>query len=195
MCIRDRSTVAHEYFHTWNIKRIRPIELGPFDYDMENYTTELWVAEGLTSYYDNLLLLRSKILDTSEYFDFLSDDINSFEMKFGKNIQTLSESSFDSWIKYYRQNEESQNTIVSYYSKGSVIGLLLDLTLIIKSNGKLKLDIIDIRGRLVETLIDQKFVMGDYKIIWNAQSFPSGLYFVVLHFDHYIQTTKLVLIK
>ncbi len=134
------STVAHEYFHTWNIKRIRPIELGPFDYDMENYTTELWVAEGLTSYYDNLLLLRSKILDTSEYFDFLSDDINSFEMKFGKNIQTLSESSFDSWIKYYRQNEESQNTIVSYYSKGSVIGLLLDLTLIIKSNGKLKLD-------------------------------------------------------
>ena len=107
---------------------------------MENYTTELWVAEGLTSYYDNLLLLRSKIFDTSEYFDFLSDDINSFEMKFGKNIQTLSESSFDSWIKYYRQNEESQNTIVSYYSKGSVIGLLLDLTLIIKSNGKLKLD-------------------------------------------------------
>jgi len=134
------STVAHEYFHTWNIKRIRPIKLGPFDYNMENYTTELWVSEGLTSYYDNLILLRSKILNINEYFDFVSDDINSFEMKFGKNIQTLSESSFDSWIKYYRQNEESHNTIVSYYSKGSAIGLLLDITLIVKTNGMLKLD-------------------------------------------------------
>ena len=134
------STVAHEYFHTWNIKRIRPVELGPFDYNKENYTTELWVSEGLTSYYDNLILLRSNILNLKEYLEFLSIDINNFEKSFGKKSQTLTESSFDSWIKYYRQNEESHNTIVSYYSKGSIIGLMLDITLIVKSNGKINLD-------------------------------------------------------
>jgi len=134
------STVAHEYFHTWNIKRIRPVELGPFDYNKENYTTELWISEGLTSYYDNLILLRSKILNLEEYFEFLSIDINNFEKNFGKKSQTLSESSFDSWIKYYRQNEESHNTIVSYYSKGAIIGLMLDISLLLKSNGKINLD-------------------------------------------------------
>lgn len=137
---RFLSTVAHEYFHTWNIKRIRPIALGPFDYERENYTKDLWISEGITSYYDNLLLLRSGILDLKGYFKFLGRDIGSVEKAPGREVQSVVESSFDTWIKYYRQNEESPNVLISYYSKGAVVGLLLHLNINASTDGKKSID-------------------------------------------------------
>ncbi|MDP6593799.1 MAG: PDZ domain-containing protein [Candidatus Marinimicrobia bacterium] len=134
------STVAHEFFHTWNVKRIRPIALGPFDYTKENYTKDLWIAEGLTSYYDNLILLRSGIIDEKGYFDFLSKDIKNVETFPGRLVQSATEASFDAWIKYYRRNEESPNTQISYYSKGAVVGLLLDLAILEHTAGEKSLD-------------------------------------------------------
>ncbi|MEE2876456.1 MAG: PDZ domain-containing protein [Candidatus Neomarinimicrobiota bacterium] len=137
---RFLSTVAHEYFHTWNVKRIRPIALGPFDYERENYTTDLWISEGITSYYDNLLLLRSGILEVKEYFKFLGRDISSVEKAPGRQVQSVVESSFDTWIKYYRRNEESPNVLISYYSKGAIVGLLLHLAINATTDGEKSLD-------------------------------------------------------
>ena len=137
---RFLSTVAHEYFHTWNVKRIRPIALGPFDYDNENYTADLWIAEGITSYYDNLLLLRSGIVDVEGYFKFVGRDIRGVETAPGRLVQSAVESSFDTWIKNYRRNEESHNVMISYYSKGAVTGLILDLAINTNTNGKNSLD-------------------------------------------------------
>ena len=137
---RFLSTVAHEYFHTWNIKRIRPIALGPFDYERENYTEDLWISEGITSYYDNLLLLRSGILDVKGYFKFLGRDISSVETAPGRQVQSAVESSFDTWIKYYRRNEESPNVLISYYSKGAVVGLMLHLAINAATDGEKSID-------------------------------------------------------
>ena len=137
---RFLSTVAHEYFHTWNVKRIRPVALGPFDYDKENYTDDLWISEGITSYYDNLLLLRAGIVDVEGYFKLVGRDIRSVETAPGRLIQSAVESSFDTWIKNYRRNEESHNVMISYYSKGAVTGLMLDLAINASTNGRKSLD-------------------------------------------------------
>ena len=131
---------AHEHFHLWNVKRLRPIALGPFDYDAENYTTELWIAEGFTNYYDNLVVHRMGLYTTQNYLDTLARDINLVENTPGNKIQPLYEASFDAWIKFYRPNENSGNSTISYYSKGTVIALLLELEIINSSEGKYKLD-------------------------------------------------------
>lgn len=149
---RFLSTVAHEFFHTWNVKRIRPVALGPFDYSKENYTRDLWIAEGLTSYYDNLILLRSGIIDEEGYLDFLAKDIKNVEASPGRLIQSAAEASFDAWIKSYRRNEESPNTQISYYSKGAVVGLLLDLAIIDHTGGEKSLD--DVFRQLNESYSD-----------------------------------------
>ncbi len=132
--------VSHEYFHTFNVKRIRPVELGPFDYFRENYTSLLWVSEGITSYYDNLLLLRSGVADVDEYLEFLEKDIKRLEKIPGRKIQSIAQSSFDSWIKLYRPNENSVNSTVSYYLKGSLVGLVLDLEIRESTGGTKSLD-------------------------------------------------------
>ncbi|WP_234461926.1 M61 family metallopeptidase [Pedobacter segetis] len=132
--------VAHEHFHLWNVKRLRPIALGPFNYDEENYTTNLWIAEGFTAYYDNLITERAKLINTDEYLDMIQQDINAIENSQGNKVQSLSDASFDAWIKYYRPNENSGNTTVSYYNKGSLIACMLDLAIIKKSEGKQSLD-------------------------------------------------------
>lgn len=132
--------VAHEYFHLWNVKRLRPIALGPFNYDEENYSTNLWIAEGFTAYYDNLMVQRIGAFTPNEYLNMLEDDINAIENRRGNKIQTLSESSFDAWIKQYRPNENSSNSTVTYYNKGALIACLLDLEIINASSGKHSLD-------------------------------------------------------
>lgn len=132
--------VAHEYFHVWNVKRLRPVALGPFDYDNENYTTDLWIAEGFTAYYDNLVTKRAKCISENQYLQLLADDIETQINLPGDKIQSVAESSFDAWIKYYRQNENSSNSMVSYYTKGSLLGLILDLKILDKSKGKHSLD-------------------------------------------------------
>lgn len=132
--------VAHEYFHLWNVKRIRAQELGPFDYDTENYTTLLWVAEGITSYFDDLILKRVGIHNEQEYLDVIAYNINRFENTPGKAVMDLSTSSKLAWVKAYLPNDDSKNTSISYYNKGMLVSWLLDLTIIQKTDGKKKLD-------------------------------------------------------
>ena len=134
------SLVAHEYFHLWNIKRLRPVALGPFDYDHENYTTDLWIGEGFTAYYDNLLVKRAGFNTEDGYLGALADDIDAVENRPGNQIQPLSEASFDAWIKYYRPNENAVNSQVSYYSKGALMALMIDLKILHANQGKKGLD-------------------------------------------------------
>ena len=134
------SLVAHEFFHLWNVKRIRPDALGPFDYTQENYTKVLWVAEGITDYYADLTLRRAGLITESEFLSATARSIQSMQNTPGRLEQTVEESSFDSWIKYYRQDENSINSQVSYYDKGALLGLLLDLGIRKRSNGAKSLD-------------------------------------------------------
>jgi predicted metalloprotease with PDZ domain len=132
--------IAHEFFHTWNVKRIRPAVLGPFDYSREHYTRLLWVFEGITSYYDYLLVRRAGLLSPERYLKAVADEIGRLLATPGRLRQSLADSSFDTWIKFYRQNEHSPNSIVSYYLKGSLVALLLDLHIRAKTGGKRSLD-------------------------------------------------------
>ena len=132
--------VAHEYFHLWHVKRLRPAELGPFDYDTENYTRALWIMEGFTAYYDNLVLRRCGFLNENSYLQAVSNDISTIENRPGNQFQSAEEASFDAWIKYYRPNENSANTGISYYSKGALLAMLLDVKLLAETNGKKRLD-------------------------------------------------------
>ncbi|MGB1204578.1 MAG: M61 family metallopeptidase [Chitinophagales bacterium] len=138
--VRWLGLVAHEYFHLWNIKRIRPAALASFDYERENYTTLLWVAEGVTSYYDDYLLRRAALVDDKKYLGMLAKNITNHENRPGKKVQCLAESSFDAWIKYYRNDENSNNCCVSYYLKGSIVAAMLDLELRKLTDGKKSLD-------------------------------------------------------
>jgi predicted metalloprotease with PDZ domain len=120
------SLVAHEHFHVWNIKRLRPIELGPFDYENENYTKALWIAEGFTDYYAGLLVKRPGISTRDEFFEELSGHIEAVQTTPGRLVTSADMSSFDTWIKQYRPDENTPNTTVNYYPKGAVIAFLLD---------------------------------------------------------------------
>ncbi|MEZ0606979.1 M61 family metallopeptidase [Fibrella sp. WM1] len=132
--------VAHEYFHLWNVKRIRPVALGPFDYENENYTHMLWLSEGCTSFYEDYILRRAGFHTPEEYLRIVANDITGIENQPGNNVQSVAESSWDAWIKYYRPNENSANSTVSYYSKGSVLGTLLNLAILSGSNGERNMD-------------------------------------------------------
>ncbi|MFL0161921.1 peptidase M61 [Aquirufa sp. 1-SAACH-A3] len=132
--------LSHEYFHLWNVKRIRPKALGPFDYENENYTHNLWLSEGMTSYYGALILQRSGQTNTDAYLKGVADEITTVENTPGNKIESAASASWDAWIKYYRPNENSRNSTVSYYSKGSVLGTVLNLWIIKHSQGKANLD-------------------------------------------------------
>ena len=119
--------VAHEYFHVWNVKNIRPDALGPFDYTAENYTRLLWVAEGLTSYYENVLVRRAGLMTEEDFLSRTASAIEDLQNTPGRLAMSVEEASFDAWIKYYRQDENSVNSQISYYDKGSLLGMLLDL--------------------------------------------------------------------
>jgi len=134
------SLVAHEFFHVWNVKLIRPDVLGPFDYTQENYTRLLWVAEGITDYYEYILLRRAGLITDKEYLDIMARAIQNLQNRPGRRELSLEEASFDAWIKYYRQDENSVNSQVSYYDKGGIVGMLLDLEIRKRSNGAKSLD-------------------------------------------------------
>ncbi len=134
------SLVAHEYFHLWNVKRIRPMALGPFNYDEENYTTLLWVMEGFTSYYDELLLRRAGYYTKDEYLNKIQGTINYVEGSVGTRVQPVAHASFDAWIKGYRPNENSGNTQMTYYSRGQMLAALIDAKIIAKYKGEKCLD-------------------------------------------------------
>ncbi|MEM9275772.1 MAG: M61 family metallopeptidase [Cyanobacteria bacterium P01_F01_bin.143] len=124
---RFMQLVAHEFFHLWNIKRIRPQALEVFDYEQENYTSSLWFSEGTTSYYDILIPLRSGIYNRKKFLENLSKDLTRYLTIPGRNVQPLGESSFDAWIKLYRRDFYSDNNQISYYLKGQFVSLLIDL--------------------------------------------------------------------
>lgn len=132
--------ITHEYFHLYNVKAIRPIELGPFDYSKENYTDMLWVSEGLTVYYEYIIMLRAGLLQPNAALDFLSDSIRRYENIEGKDHMSLSRSSFDIWLNFLNMEENAQETTISYYNKGPIIGLLLDLAIRNGSNNQNSLD-------------------------------------------------------
>lgn len=156
--------VAHEYFHLWNVKRIRPIELGPFDYDNEVYTSLLWVMEGFTSYYDELIMLRTGYYTQAEFLTKMQSLINYAEGSVGSRIQPVAHASFDAWIKSYRPNENSANTTMSYYSRGSVLAAVFDAIIINKYNGKKSLD--DFMQHLYKTYhekLNRGFTEAEFK--------------------------------
>lgn len=132
--------VSHEFFHTWNIKRLRPLPLGPFDYEAEVVTPSLWIAEGITSYYDDLLLVRAGLMEEDEYLSRLSKTIRRIQDTPGRLTQTLQQASADAWIKHYRPDENSVNTAVSYYSKGALVAFVLDAAIRQASDGTRSLD-------------------------------------------------------
>jgi predicted metalloprotease with PDZ domain len=129
-----RGLISHEYFHTWNVKRLRPAEFESYEYGRENYTSLLWFFEGFTSYYDDLLLRRAGLLDNAGYLKLLNKTINQVVQTPGRLLQSVAEASFDAWVKYYRQDENTPNATVSYYTKGSLVALCFDLSL--RAQGK-----------------------------------------------------------
>ncbi len=131
---------SHEYFHTWNVKRIKPAVFAPYDLQVENYTPLLWLFEGFTSYYDDLMLVRSGIISEATYLKLLGKTVGSVLRGSGRTKQSVAESSFDAWSKYYRQDENAPNAIISYYTKGSLVGLAFDLTIRAKTGGAKSLD-------------------------------------------------------
>jgi predicted metalloprotease with PDZ domain len=121
--------ISHEYFHTWNVKRLKPQEFIPYDYTQENYTQMLWFFEGFTSYYDDLMLRRAGLIDNAQYLRLLAKAINQVQQTPGRKVQSVAQSSMDAWVKYYRQDENTPNATVSYYTKGSLVALCFDLSL------------------------------------------------------------------
>lgn len=137
---------AHEYFHLWMVKRLKPIEFERLNYDKEIYTDMLWVMEGITSYYDEKIMLNSGFHDDSKFITTLIHAMANIKNTPGATVQTVSEASFDAWIKFYRKNKNSNNNQISYYTKGMIVGALLDLEIINSSKGKKSLD--DVVGQL-----------------------------------------------
>ncbi|MGI9223782.1 MAG: M61 family metallopeptidase [Woeseiaceae bacterium] len=131
---------SHEYFHSWNVKRMKPAAFTPYDLSTESYTELLWVFEGVTSYYDDLALVRSGLINEASYLELLGQTITRVLRGGGRLHQSVAESSFDAWTKFYRQDANATNAIVSYYAKGALIALALDLKLRVESEGRVSLD-------------------------------------------------------
>jgi predicted metalloprotease with PDZ domain len=131
---------SHEYFHAWNVKRLRPIELGPFNYERENPTRSLWIAEGITEYYGALAVARAGFLSREEFLATISSNIDEVQAAPGRLVQSAEQASYDAWIKYYRPDENSGNSSISYYAKGAVLGFLLDAKVRKATSGQRSLD-------------------------------------------------------
>jgi predicted metalloprotease with PDZ domain len=165
---RFMQLVAHEFFHLWNVKRIRPAALEKFDYERENYTPSLWFSEGTTSYYDLLIPLRAGIYDPKEFLVELSKEITRFLTTPGRLVQPLSESSFDAWIKLYRPDANSSNSQISYYLKGEMVTLLLDLLIRDKSQGQRSFD--DVLGAMWEQFGKQEIGFTETQLKTTIES-------------------------
>ncbi|MFT5895920.1 MAG: putative metalloprotease with PDZ domain [bacterium] len=180
---------SHEYFHTWNIKRIKPAQFVPFDLTAESYTQLLWFFEGMTSYYDDLVLVRTGLIDTETYLGVLSKTLTSIQRGQGRLSQTVTDSSFDAWNKFYKQDENAPNAIVSYYAKGALIALCLDALLRDKSNGDVSLDTLmrvmwnrwlntgegiaeDEPQRLAEKLVDENLNKFFSQALYSTDELP-----------------------
>ena len=155
------SLASHEFFHTWNVRRLRPKALMNYDYENEVYIPSLWVAEGITSYYQSLILVRSGLLSKKDYLKRLNSDIDSVQNRPGRLKQSLRESSFDTWIKFYRPSLNSRDTQVSYYNKGAVVGFLLDAEIRSLTKGKKSLD--DVMKTMFEKFQSTGYLENDFR--------------------------------
>jgi predicted metalloprotease with PDZ domain len=175
---RALSLFSHEFFHTWNVKRMRPKGLGPFDYRSEVYTKSLWVAEGITSYYDNLILRRAGLISTGEYLDMLCEDVNAIASLPGPLFQSAEEASFDAWIRRYRPDENSPNVDSSYYNQGAVIGWMIDMEIRRNSGSSRSLD--DVMRKVYRKSFKKgrAYVDGEFERACNdvAESDLSGIF-------------------
>ncbi len=162
--VRWLGLASHEFFHTWNVRRLRPKPLVEYDYENEVYLRSLWIAEGITSYYDDLQLARCGLISQKEYLDAVSKQIEKLQTTPGRNIQSLSDSSHDTWIKLYRPNENSGNSQVSYYNKGAVAAFLLDVEIRSATDGEKSLD--DVMRILYERHVGEVgYSQGDFRTI------------------------------
>ncbi|MCP4462612.1 MAG: M61 family metallopeptidase [Planctomycetaceae bacterium] len=157
------SLCSHEFFHTWNIRRLRPRGLVKYDYEVEAYTPSLWIAEGITSYYEDLLLVRSGLLEPKDFVKILARQIRGVQKREGRKVQSLRDSSHDAWIKFYRPEENSRATQVSYYSKGAVAGFLLDMEIRAASAGQKSLD--DAMRMMYEKYAETGYLPADFRAI------------------------------
>ena len=164
---------SHEFFHAWNVKRMRPKGLGPFNYSSETYTRSLWVAEGITSYYDDLVLRRAGIFSVPEYLDAFAINVNVMKSLPGGRWQSAQESSFDTWIKYYRTDANSPNVTLSYYTQGAVIGWMLDLQIRKNSGSARSLDDV-MKGVYEETFVKQGRGYSDEEFEASVYRFGGG---------------------
>jgi len=153
--------VTHEFFHVWNVRRMRPQGLVPYDYQNEQYTSQLWLAEGLTSYYDNLLMSRAGLITPTEYMALLAKDIYRLETKPGRLLRPVTEASVDAWIRYYQPNANSVNSTISYYTKGAVIGFVLDAYLRKSSKGRHDLD--EVMRKMYSLYSNRPYDKGAFK--------------------------------
>ncbi len=183
---RFAALVAHEFFHLWNVKRIRPDALGPFDYTKENYTRLLWVAEGITDYYGNLMLRRADLISDRDYLEDLARRIQNFQSTPGRLQMSAEEASFNAWIKEYRPDENSVNSQISYYDKGELLGCLLDLEIRRRSNNAKSLD--DVMRYLYHTFYDKNrnYTPADFQKICESIAGASLENF----FARYVRDTK-----
>ena len=152
--------VSHEYFHSWNVKRIKPAAFAPYQLDRVTPTSLLWIFEGFTSYYDDLMLLRSGLINEQQYYDLVAETLSRVNNDSGRIKQSVAESSFDAWTKFYQQDENARNQIVSYYSKGSLVALCLDL--LIRQNNKQKRSLDDVMRYLWQHY-GKNFYLGENK--------------------------------
>lgn len=164
--------LAHEYFHLWNVKRIRPVALNPFDYSKENYTNLLWVAEGITSYYDELALYRAGFWSKEQYLDALASGFSATQNRIGAKVQCLHEASFDAWIKEYRPTENSINSNISYYTKGAIVAAILDIEIIAATNGTKHLD--DLMQYLYKEFYEKQNIGFTDKEFYDAINIVAG---------------------
>ena len=155
------SLASHEFFHTWNVRRLRPKSLLRYDYENEMFTRSLWVAEGVTSYYEDLALVRSGLITRQEYLKRLSSTVEQVQAKPGRKVQSLTEASFDTWIKFYRPDENSNNTRVSYYAKGTVAAFLLDAKIRTVSKGRRSLD--DVMRKMYEEYSESGYTQDNFR--------------------------------
>ena len=155
------SLASHEFFHTWNVRRLRPKSLLRYDYENEMFTRSLWVAEGVTSYYEDLALARSGLISRQEYLERLSSTVEAVQAKPGRKVQSLTEASFDTWNKFYRPDENSNNTRVSYYAKGTVAAFLLDARIRTVTKGRRSLD--DVMRKMYEEYADSGYTQENFR--------------------------------
>ena len=153
--IKWLGVVTHEFFHVWNVRHMRPAELASYDYQHEQYTNQLWLTEGLTSYYDNLLMSRAGLIKPEEYLKLLAKDIHRLETTPGRFLRPVTEASLDAWIRHYQPNSNSVNSTISYYTKGAVIGFVLDAFIRKESKGRHDLD--EVMRQMYELYSDKPY--------------------------------------